>query len=81
MITAVRSADIQTKFRDICQRVLSGDVIIVARPANKNVVILDEEHYQALAAQNNAKLDMKLDKAWGDFAAGRGQRVTIEGLR
>ena len=37
---AVKSMDVRENFKALCDRVFSGETVVVSRPKNENVVIL-----------------------------------------
>lgn len=77
----IKANDIQTRFKEICDKVVNGEVFIVARPKNRNVVVISEEEYNALArARKNTEFLAKLDRGEQAIANGKGVTYTIAEL-
>ena len=79
---AVKSMDVRENFKEWCNKVISGETLIVSRPKNENVVIVSEKEYNEMVkAKRNAEyLDM-LDRGYADIAQGKGITKTMEELR
>ena len=69
---AVKGADIKYNFKAICERVFSGETVIVSRPKNENIVMLSEKRYEELErAQRNAEYLAKIDRGIEQMQAGK----------
>ena len=45
---AVKSMDVRENFREWCNKVVSGETLVVSRPKNENVVIISEKEYNEM---------------------------------
>ncbi len=45
----VKSMDVREHFKEWCNKVISGETLIVSRPRNENIVILSEKEYHEMA--------------------------------
>lgn len=71
-MVAVKGADIKYNFKAICDRVFRGEVIIVSRPKNENIVMISEKRYEELErAQRNAEYLAKIDRGLEQKKAGK----------
>lgn len=62
---AVKSMDVREHFKEWCNKVVSGETLIVSRPKNENVVMVSEKEYNEMAkAKRNAEYLEKLDESW-----------------
>ena len=68
---AVRSIDVRNNFKAICERVFSGETVIVSRKENRNVVMLSENEYnELLKAKRNEDYLSMLDTSFAELAHG-----------
>ncbi len=44
----VKSMDVRRNFKEWCSKAADGEIVVVARPRNENVVILSEREYNEL---------------------------------
>ena len=47
-MVAVKGTTIKTEFRSICDRATKGEVFLVTRPKDENIVIISEKEYRRL---------------------------------
>ncbi len=68
---AVKSMDLRDNFKSLCDKVFNGEILVVSRPKNENIVMISEKEYNnMLKAKRNAEyLDM-LDKSMNEANAG-----------
>ena len=45
---AVKSMDVRDNFKEWCNKVISGETLVVSRPKNENVVIVSEKEYNEM---------------------------------
>ena len=45
---AVKSMDVRDNFKSLCDKVFSGETLIISRPKNENIVMISEESYNNL---------------------------------
>lgn len=68
---AVRSMDVRDNFKSLCDKVFNGEVLIISRPKNENVVMLSQNEYNdMLKAKRNAEYLAMLDKSMAEAKAG-----------
>jgi antitoxin YefM len=79
---AVKPTQMRDNFKALCDRVISGETVIVSRPKNKNVVVLSEKEYNAMqkAARNGLYLAM-IDKSMAELEKGGFVIKTLNELR
>lgn len=79
---AVKPSQMRDNFKSFCDRVVTGETIIVSRPNNENVVMISEKEYNDMlkAANNTAYLEM-IDKSMNELKNGGFVTKTIEELR
>lgn len=68
---AVKPTQMRSNFKNLCDRVINGETIIISRPNNENVVVLSEKEYNAMqkAARNGMYLAM-IDKSMAELENG-----------
>ena len=65
---AVKSMDVRDNFKEWCNKVISGETLVVSRPKNENVVIVSEKEYNEMAkAKRNEEYLKKLDPSITQF--------------
>ena len=63
-MVAVKGTDLKNNFKELCDRVFLGEVIIISRPKNENVVLISEKEYSEYErAKRNEQYLTKLDRA------------------
>ena len=68
---AVKSMDVRDNFKSLCDKVFNGEVLIISRPKNENVVMLSQNEYNdMLKAKRNAEYLAMLDKSMNEAKAG-----------
>lgn len=78
---AVKSMDVRDNFKSLCDKVFSGETLIVSRPKNENVVILSEHEYNELMkAKRNADYLAMIDKSMAEAESGGFVTKTITEL-
>ena len=79
---AVKSMDVRDNFKEWCNKVISGETLVVSRPKNENVVIVSEKEYNEMAkAKRNAEYLAKLDKSFKQLEEGKTVSFSMEELR
>lgn len=79
---AVKSMDVRENFKEWCNRVVSGETLVVSRPKNENVVIVSEKEYNEMAkAKRNAEYLAMLDKSFKQLEDGKTISFSMEELR
>ena len=68
---AVKSMDVRDNFKSLCDKVFSGETLIISRPKNENVVMLSEYEYnEMMKAKRNADYLAMIDKSMAEAEAG-----------
>ncbi len=79
---AVKSMDVRDNFKEWCNKVISGETLVVSRPKNENVVIVSEKEYNELAkAKRNEDYLKKLDHSFAQLEQGEVIHKSLEELR
>ena len=69
---ALRAIDVRNDFKKVSNLVNSGEKVLIARPHNKNLVILSEREYNELEkARRNMEYLEKIDMSIQQVADGR----------
>ena len=78
---AVKSMDVRDNFKDFCDKVFNGEILIVSRPKNENVVIISESKFNEMQRlKNNEDYLTMLDKSFSDAESGKVVFKTIKDL-
>lgn len=79
---AIKAMEMRDKFKNYCDKVTSGEVIIVTRKNNDNVVMLSEREYNAmLKAARNADYLTMIDKSMSELEKGGSIPKNLDELR
>lgn len=79
---AVKSMDLRDNFKSLCDKVFGGEILIVSRPKNENVVMMSEKEYnEIMKAKRNAEYLAMLDKSMAEAEAGGFIVKTLDELR
>ena len=78
---ALRTVDLRNSFKRVSDLINSGEIVLIARPRNENLVVLSEMEYNKLEkARHNAEYLAKIDRAMERVAEGRIVVKTMEEL-
>ena len=78
---AVKSMDVRENFKSLCDKVFKGEILIISRPKNENVVMMSEAEYnEIMKAKRNADYLAMIDKSMEEAKAGGFIVKTIEEL-
>ncbi len=78
---AVKSMDVRENFKSLCDKVFSGETLIVSRPKNENIVMMSEAEYnEIMKAKRNVEYLAMLDKSMAEAKAGGFITKTIDEL-
>ena len=81
-MVALKAIDVKNNFKEICSKIINGEIIMLSRPRNENVVMLSEMEYNELAkAKRNLDYLAKLDKSINETKVGFAAEKTLEELR
>ena len=79
---AVKSMDVRDNFKEWCNKVISGETLVVSRPKNENVVIVSEKEYNEMAkAKKNEEYLKKLDHSFAQLEQGEAIHKSLDELR
>lgn len=68
---AIKAMEMRDKFKSYCDKVTSGEVVIVTRKNNNNVVVISEREYNAiLKAAKNAEYLTMIDRSMNELQKG-----------
>ncbi len=67
-MVAVKGTTVKKQFKDICDRAFRGEVFIISRPKDENVVLVSASEYERL--RGNAEYLDKIDRAIAQREAG-----------
>ena len=78
---AVKSMDVRGHFKEWCDKVFSGETLIISRPKNENIVMISETEYnEMMKAKRNADYLAMIDKSMAEAEAGGFVVKTIDEL-
>ncbi len=78
---AVKSMDIRDNWKEWCNKIIGGEIIIVSRPKNENVVMLSEVEYNNIMREkHNAEYLAKLERSYEQFENGETVTMSMEQL-
>lgn len=79
---AVKSMDLRDNFKALCDKVFGGEILIVSRPKNENVVMMSEKEYnEIMKAARNAEYLAKLDRSQEQLQRGETISLSMDELR
>jgi len=71
---AVKSANVRDNFKEWCDKISKGETVVISRPRNENIYMINEAEYNALQkAKRNAEYLAKIDRGIEQMEAGKGQ--------
>ena len=77
----VKSMNVRDNFKALCNKVIDGEIVIISRPKNQNIVMLSEKEYnEMLKAKKNEEYLKMLDQSMSEAKAGGFVTKTIEDL-
>ena len=63
---AVKSMDVRGHFKEWCDKVFSGETLIISRPKNENIVMISETEYnEMMRIKRNVEYLTRIDKVGG----------------
>ena len=79
---ALKAIDVKNNFKSICAQVFNGEIVMLSRPKNQNVVMISEAEYNSLAkARRNLESLSKLENSANQTQNGFAATKTLEELR
>ena len=80
MIT-VKSTYARDNFESLCDKVFNGEIVLISRPKNENVVMITEiEYNEIIKAKRNAEYLAMIDKSMEEAKTGGFVVKDIENL-
>ena len=78
---ALKAIEVKNNFKCICAQVFNGEVVMLSRPKNQNVVMISEAEYNRLEkARRNLEYIKMLDESDKQLASGKIVEKTMEEL-
>lgn len=69
---AVKSVNVRDHFKEWCDKVSKGETVVISRPRNENIYMINEAEYNALQkAKRNAEYSAMLDKSKEELNTGK----------
>ena len=79
---AVKSANVRDNFKEWCDKISMGETVVISRPRNENIYMINEAEYNALQkAKRNAEYLAMLDESFAQFEKGDTISFTLEELK
>lgn len=71
---AVKSVNVRDNFKEWCDKISKGETVVISRPRNENIYMINESEYNALQkTKRNAEYLAKIDRGIAQLEAGKGQ--------
>ena len=78
---AVKSVNVRDNFKEWCDKISMGETVVISRPRNENIYMINEAEYNALQkAKRNAEYLAMLDKSYKELRDGKVVVKTMEDL-
>lgn len=78
---ALKAVDVKNNFKNICSQVFNGEIVMLSRPKNQNVVMISEAEYNRLEkARRNLEYLRMLDESDKQLSDGRIVEKTMDEL-
>ena len=75
---AVKSMDVRGHFKEWCDKVFSGETLIISRPKNENIVMISETEYnEMMRIKRNVEYLARIDKSLEELNAGENNVIFI----
>lgn len=79
---AVKSVNVRDNFKEWCDRISMGETVVISRPRNQNIYMINEAEYNELQkAKRNAEYLAMLDKSEEQLQQGDTITFTLEELK
>ncbi|MCL2627915.1 MAG: type II toxin-antitoxin system Phd/YefM family antitoxin [Oscillospiraceae bacterium] len=80
-MVAIKTVDLRNDFKKVSDMINAGEIVLIARPRNENLVVLSEREYNELEkAKRNAEYLTMVDKSAKEITDGKIISFTIEEL-
>lgn len=78
---AVKSMDVRGHFKEWCDKVFSGETLIISHPKNENIVMISETEYnEMMRIKRNVEYLARIDKSLEELNAGKTMSFSLEEL-
>ena len=78
---AVKFVNLRDNFKEWCDKIAMGETVVISRPRNENIYMMNEAEYNALQkAKRNAEYLAMLDQSDEELKAGNVVAKTMEEL-
>ena len=68
-------------FKEWCDKVFSGETLIISRPKNENIVMISETEYnEMMRIKRNVEYLTRIDKSLEELNAGKTMSFSLEEL-
>ena len=79
---AVKSVNVRDNFREWCDKIVNGETVVISRPHNENIYMINETEYNALQkAKRNAEYLAVIEESLSQLERGETISFTLEELR
>jgi len=79
---AVKSVNVRDNFKEWCDKISMGETVVISRPRNENIYMINESEYNALQkAKRNAEYLAMLDKSQEQLERGETISFSMEELK
>lgn len=79
---AVKSTNVRDNFKKWCDKISMGETVVISRPRNENIYMINETEYNALQkAKQNAEYLAKIDESIKNHEKGDTISFLLEELR
>ena len=79
---AVKSVNVRDNFKEWCDKISMGETVVISRPRNENIYMINEAEYNALQkAKRNAEYLAMLDESQAQYERGDTISFSMEELR
>lgn len=78
---ALKTVDIRSSFKKVSDLVNAGEKVLIARPHNKNLIVLSEQEYNELEKlRRNAEYTTMIDQSMKELSEGKVVKKTLSDL-
>ena len=79
---AVKSANVRDNFKEWCDKISMGETVVISRPRNENIYMINEAEYNALQkAKRNAEYLAMIEESLAQLERGETISFSMEELR
>lgn len=79
---AVQSVNVRDNFMEWCDKISMGETVVISRPQNENIYMINEAEYNALQkAKRNAEYLAMLDESEAQLKRGETITLTLDELK